>query len=155
MGNEDEEGLASLDGAQLAETYDLYIEKDEDYRKRYLFGSEWETTPMMMRLLHLPAFLAQIGAEEEQSLTVAVTDPIVAGNQGTFRWEFTKDGSRLVPVEEKPECTVSIGELASFLSGMTGPGELLEGQEQENRSLVREKLGRIRVLEGIYINETV
>ena len=58
-------------------------------------------------------------------------------------------------MEEKPECTVSIGELASFLSGMTGPGELLEGQEQENRSLVREKLGRIRVLEGIYINETV
>ncbi len=58
MGNEDEEGLADLEEAKLKETYDLYIEKDGDYERRHISWPEWETTPMMMRLLHLPAFLA-------------------------------------------------------------------------------------------------
>lgn len=155
MGNEDEEGLASLDGEQLAEEYDLYIEKDEAYRRQHIDWPEWETTPMMVRPVYLPAFVEQIGAVEEQRLILEITDPILAGNQGVFCWEFDREGSRLVPTDEKPEVSVSIADLGSFLCGMTGAEELLLGQERGNKTLVHEKLSRVHVLEGIYINETV
>lgn len=155
MGNEYEEGLASMEEKLLSETYDLYIEKNEDYHKRHISWPEWEATPMMMRLVHLPSFVSQIGAENEQNLLLAVTDPILAENQGTFRWQFTTEGSRLLPVTEEPELTVSIAELGSFLCGMTGPEELLEACPEEKRTEVQKKLSAIHVLEGIYINETV
>lgn len=155
MGNEYEEGLASLEERLLSETYDLYIEKNEDYHKRHISWPEWEATPMMMRLVHLPSFVSQIGAENEQDLLLAVTDPILAENQGTFRWQFTTEGSRLLPVTEEPELTVSIADLGSFLCGMTGPEELLEACPEGKRAEVQKKLSAIRVLEGIYINETV
>lgn len=155
MGNEYEEGLASLEEKLLSETYDLYIEKNADYNKRHISWPEWEATPMMMRLVHLPSFVSQIGAENEQDLLLAVTDPILAENQGTFRWQFTTEGSRLLPVTEEPELTVSIADLGSFLCGMTGPEELLEACPEEKRAEVQKKLSAIRVLEGIYINETV
>lgn len=155
MGNEYEEGLASLEEKLLSETYDLYIEKNADYNKRHISWPEWEATPMMMRLVHLPSFVSQIGAENEQNLLLAVTDPILAENQGSFRWQFTTEGSRLLPVTEEPELTVSIAELGSFLCGMTGPEELLEACPREKRTEVQKKLSAIHVLEGIYINETV
>ena len=59
MGNEDEEGLASLSGKELSKEYDLYIEKDEDYERRHISWPEWETTPMMMRPVYLPALVEQ------------------------------------------------------------------------------------------------
>lgn len=155
MGNDDEESLADLKSAQLSEEYDLYIEKDEAYERRHIPWPEWETTPMMIRLLHLPSFLRQIGAAREQSLTVAITDPILAKNQGTFRWELTTEGSRLLPVQEEPELEISIGDLGSFLCGMLGPEELPGISEAADGKMLKEKLNRIQVLEGIYINETV
>lgn len=155
MGNEDEEGLADLEEAKLKETYDLYIEKDGDYERRHISWPEWETTPMMMRPVHLPAFAEHIGAEEEQSLTVEITDSILAGNQGIFRWDFTLDGSCLLPAAEEPEVSVAIADMGSFLCGMLGAGELPGvGKAKDKEGLLR-KLNRIRVLEGIYINETV
>ncbi len=155
MGNEDEEGLASLEEKQLAEEYDLYIEKDASYQRRHIHWPEWETTPMMMRLVHLPAFMAQIGAKEEQSLVLAITDPILEENQGTFQWEFTAESSCLLPSKKEPELSVSIADLGSFLCGMLGPKELIESCMEEKRAEVHKKLSLIRVLEGIYINETV
>ena len=155
MGNEDEEGLADLEEAKLKEMYDLYIEKDGDYERRHISWPEWETTPMMMRPVHLPAFAEHIGAEEEQSLTVEITDSILAGNQGIFRWDFTLDGSCLLPAAEEPEVSVAIADMGSFLCGMLGAGELPGvGKAKDKEGLLR-KLNRIRVLEGIYINETV
>lgn len=155
MGNEDEEGLASMEERQLSEVYDLYIEKDTDYHRRHISWPEWEATPMMMRLVHLPSFAAQIGAAKDQSLVLAVTDPILEENHGIFRWEFTAKSSRLIPVTEEPELSVSIAALGSFLCGMTGPEELAAACSAEKRAQVQEKLSSIHVLEGIYINETV
>lgn len=155
MGNEDEEGLAALSGEELAEEYDLYIEKDEDYVRRHISWPEWETTPMMLRPVYLPALVEPIGAEEEQSLIVTVTDPILSGNQGTFRWEFTREGSCLMPTTEIPELTISIGDLGSFLCGMLGAEELSGIQKARDPEGLAGKLNRIQVLKGIYINETV
>ncbi len=155
MGNEDEEGLAALTEKELSETYELYIEKNADYERRRINWPEWEATPMMMRLVHLPSFAAQIGAEKEQSLVLAVQDPVLSENRGVFRWEFTAESSRLVPAREEPELSVTIADLGSFLCGMTGPEELAEDCSADKRAQVREKLCAVRVLEGIYINETV
>lgn len=155
MGNEDEEGLASLEEKELSEEYDLYIEKDAAYERRHIRWPEWETTPMMIRLVHLPSFATQIGAEEEQSLIITITDPILEANQGTFLWEFTAESSRLQPSTEEPELTVSIADLGSFLCGMLGPEELIEACAADKRAEVQKKLSHIQVLEGIYINEIV
>lgn len=155
MGNEDEEGLAALTEKELSETYELYIEKNADYERRRINWPEWEATPMMMRLVHLPSFAAQIGAEKEQSLVLAVQDPVLSENRGVFRWEFTAESSRLVPAREEPELSVTIADLGSFLCGMTGSEELAEDCSADKKAQVREKLCAVRVLEGIYINETV
>lgn len=158
MGNEDEEGMAALDCRQLSETCDLFVEKDVAYARRHIDWPEWETTPMMMRLVYLPAFVAQIGARELKSLTVTIEDPILAGNNGTFRWEFDTDGSRLTPVNEESELLISIADLGSFLCGMLGAEELpgiLSLQDSGKRADILEKLEKIQVLDGIYINETV
>ena len=155
MGNDDEEGLADLSQEELAEDYELFTEKDEAYEKRHISWPEWESTPMMIRLLYLPAFVRSIGAEQSQSLIVEIEDPILSENNGIFLWEFSQSGSALVPVKARPELRISIGNLGSFLCGMLGPEELPGLKEAEHPESVQEKLGRIRVLDGIYINETV
>ena len=65
------------------------------------------------------------------------------------------DGSCLLPAAEEPEVSVAIADMGSFLCGMLGAGELPGvGKAKDKEGLLR-KLNRIRVLEGIYINETV
>lgn len=155
MGNEDEEGLAALSEKELSEEYDLYIEKDEEYERRHISWPEWETTPMMMRPVYLPALAERIGAKEEQRLVIAISDPILSENQGIFLWKFTTEGSSLVPTKEIPEMEISIADLGSFLCGMLGAEELPGIEKAENQEELLEKLNRIYVLEGIYINETV
>lgn len=155
MGNEDEEGLASLDAARLSEDYELYAEKDALYEKQHISWPEWERTPMMLRLLHLPSFVSRIGATEPQSLCLRITDEILPENDGVFCWKFTEEGSRLTPAEEEAGFTVSVADLGSFLVGMLGPEELLQACPSKQREAFLEKLLNIRVLNGIYINETV
>lgn len=64
---------------------------------------------MMIRLLYLPAFVKNIGAEENQSLLVEIEDPILSENNGVFLWEFSGERSALVPVKARPEIRISIG----------------------------------------------
>lgn len=155
MGNDDEEGLASLSPEELSEDYELFPEKDADYERRHISWPEWESTPMMIRPVCLPALVRRIGAEEAQSLTLEIEDPILSGNNGIFCWTFTEEGSSLTPAEDTPELRVSIADLGSFLCGMLGAEELPGLKSAENPQAVAEKLGRIRVIDGIYINETV
>ncbi len=155
MGNEDEESLAKLDQRQLSEEFDLYVEKDAVYKRRHIPWTEWETTPMMMRIVNLPAFAARVGAREEESLVLAVEDPILSGNNQTFLWSLGTEGSSVTVTKEKPELCISIADLGSFLCGMTGAEELPGIRSGETPDQVIEKLEKIRVLDGIYINEIV
>lgn len=160
MGNVDEEGLKYVDAAQLAEGYDLYVEKDEDYIRRHVDWPGWEATPMMIRLLHLPSFAERIGASEPLELVIAVEDPILAGNNQTFLWKFRfgedgQEGSSLLPTDKEAKLHVSIADLGSFLCGMMGAEELPGLSAANKPEEVLEKLRKIRVLDGIYINETV
>ena len=150
MGNDDEESLADLTPDELAEDYDLFVEKDEAYQKRHIDWPEWESTPMMVRLVDMARFVASIGAEKPQSLVLCVVDPILPENDGVFCWSFTEEGSSLNRTDGEPEITVSVADLGSFLFGMLGAEEL-SGITKP----VFQKLERVRVVDGVYINELV
>lgn len=150
MGNDDEEGLAAQGSEELAEDYELFVEKDEAYQKRHIDWPEWETTPMMLRLVDAAKFVGKIGAEEPQSLIVRVTDPILPENDGVFCWSFTEDSSRLTRSGAEPELTISIADLGSFLFGMLGAEEL-----PGITKTAFQKLEQVRVVDGVYINELV
>lgn len=62
MGNDDEEGLVAQGSEELAEDYELFVEKDEAYQKRHIDWPEWESTPMMLRLVDIAKFVEHIGA---------------------------------------------------------------------------------------------
>ena len=155
MGNDDEEGLAALSREELSEDYELFTEKDAAYERRHIPWTEWESTPMMFRLVFLPEFVSRIGAQEPFTLLIQIEDRILSENNGIFLWKFTEEGSRLIPSEGEPELSVSIADLGSFLCGMLGAGELPRLSSAGNPEAVLEKLEKIRVLDGIYINETV
>lgn len=155
MGNEDEEGLALLTEEELSQTYDLYVQKDALYEKRHISWPEWETTPMMMRIVHLPSFLKHIAADREVSIRLKIEDRILEENSGVFVWTLTPEGGSLSAAEGEPELCVSIADLGSFLCGMLGAEELPGLRENEDGASLRERLESIRPLEGIYINETV
>ena len=150
MGNDDEESLADLTPEELAEDYDLFVEKDEAYQRRHIDWPEWESTPMMVRLVDLARFVTPIGAEKSQSLTLRVVDPILPENDGVFCWSFTEEGSSLTRSDAEPELVISIADLGSFLFGMLGAEELPGIREAEVR-----KLMQVRVVNGVYLNELV
>ncbi|MCC2825609.1 GNAT family N-acetyltransferase [Faecalicatena orotica] len=150
MGNDDEESLVTRKPEELAEEYDLFVEKDAQYQKRHIEWPEWESTPMMLRLVDVEKFVERIGAEKPQSLILHITDPILPENDSVFDWSFTEEGSQLTRSDAEPEITISIADLGSFLFGMLGAEEL-----PGITKTVFQKLEQVRVVDGVYINELV
>ncbi|SCG90757.1 Predicted acetyltransferase involved in intracellular survival and related acetyltransferases [uncultured Clostridium sp.] len=150
MGNDDEESLVTRKPEELAEEYDLFVEKDAQYQKRHIEWPEWESTPMMLRLVDVEKFVEHIGAEKPQSLILHITDPILPENDSVFDWSFTEEGSQLTRSDAEPEITISIADLGSFLFGMLGAEEL-----PGITKTVFQKLEQVRVVDGVYINELV
>lgn len=150
MGNDDEESLVTRKPGELAEEYDLFVEKDAQYQKRHIEWPEWESTPMMLRLVDVEKFVERIGAEKPQSLILHITDPILSENDSVFDWNFTEEGSQLTRSDAEPEITISIADLGSFLFGMLGAEEL-----PGITKTVFQKLEQVRVVDGVYINELV
>ena len=150
MGNDDEESLVTRKPEELAEEYDLFVEKDAQYQKRHIEWPEWESTPMMLRLVDVEKFVERIGAEKPQSLILHIIDPILPENDSVFDWNFTEEGSQLTRSDAEPEITISIADLGSFLFGMLGAEEL-----PGITKTVFQKLEQVRVVDGVYINELV
>lgn len=150
MGNDDEESLVTRKPEELAEEYDLFVEKDAQYQKRHIEWPEWESTPMMLRLVDVEKFVERIGAEKPQSLILHITDPILPENDSVFDWSFTEEGSQLTRSDAESEITISIADLGSFLFGMLGAEEL-----PGITKTVFQKLEQVRVVDGVYINELV
>ena len=150
MGNDYEESLVTRKPEELAEEYDLFVEKDAQYQKRHIEWPEWESTPMMLRLVDVEKFVERIGAEKPQSLILHITDPILPENDSVFDWNFTEEGSQLTRSDAEPEITISIADLGSFLFGMLGAEEL-----PGITKTVFQKLEQVRVVDGVYINELV
>lgn len=154
MKNEDARELGEVSMEQLSREYDLFVWKDERYREQQIPGVEWETTPMMVRIVYMPGLLSQIGAEEPTELKLRIFDRLLPGNSGCYRWVLEETGSQLFPAEEQkeaPELTIDTAELGSFLFG----AEVAEKLFPKVSGTLGKKLGKIRVLRKIFINEVV
>lgn len=154
MKNEDARELGEASMEQLSRQYDLFVWKDERYREQQIPAVEWETTPMMVRIVYLPGLLSQIGAEEPMELKLRIFDRLLPGNSGCYRWVLEETGSQLFPAEEQkeePELTIDIAELGSFLFGSEAVGKVFP----KVSGTLGKKLGKIRVFRKIFINEVV
>lgn len=159
VGNEDGEQWEAASSEALSEQFDLFIWKDSAYENRNIPDQEWETTPMMMRIVCLETLLAQIGVRTDApvSLSLDVRDEILSQNTGRYEWILQKDGSALRRLAEEkdmqknPELSADIAGLTEFLLGNQPPESLFPGLSEE----IYAKLHGIHVLKRIYINETV
>ena len=112
---------------------------------------------IMARIVCLERFLKAVRLKEESRLPglavrLTVTDPVCAGNQGTFLWELDKETSRITRIpdgegpgsgQEIPRLEVQIGALTGWLFGY-GEAPAAEPWIQE-----------VRVLQGVFLDEEV
>ncbi|MCI8417575.1 MAG: GNAT family N-acetyltransferase [Lachnospiraceae bacterium] len=176
MENEDGEILGKASGEELSQGYDLFVWKDEDYKRQHIPAEEWETTPMMQRIVYLPGLLGRIGAREPVEILLHITDQVLTENAGTYRWSLGERGSVLHKLgqeaafegqaawkekgqtslgektgREALEFTVDIGDLGSFLFGSQSISQLFPQVSAE----LKKKLEKIRIFEKIFLNEVV
>lgn len=159
MRNEDAREWVRAAMDTLAERFDLFVWKDARYETRHIPEEEWETTPMMVRIVHLEELLSQIGSTsgEPISLILDIRDPILQQNSGCYEW-ILKDGvsdlHKLSKAEQKghkADISTGIGELGSFLFGAQTAREAFPG----SADAVYEKLEQVAIYQNIYINEVV
>lgn len=153
MKNEDGAAWAKASVERLREQFDLFVWKDEEYQRQHISGVEWETTPMMVRIVHLPGLLEKIGADVDEPISVGIRirDEILPGNAGVYNWVLEKEGSHLEQPGGEAEVTVSIAELGSFLFGAKRAAEVFA--DVPARTLA--KLEKIRVFRKKFVNEVV
>ncbi|MCI8853887.1 MAG: GNAT family N-acetyltransferase [Lachnospiraceae bacterium] len=154
MKNQDQEKLAQASMEQLSREYDLFVWKDQVYQEQKIPAVEWETTPMMVRIVYLPGLLSQIGAKEPMELKLCISDELLPGNSGCYRWVLEETGSRLLPAGdqgEEPQLSTDAAQLGSFLFGAGSLEELFPAVPWQ----LRQKLEKIRVFQKIFINEVV
>lgn len=81
---------------------------------------------VMARIVHMPEMLKHVTGNGRITIAIRVHDPVIAENDGLFRWYIDGQGSRMERVDEpgteqekdasmRPEVTVTIGELTAFL----------------------------------------
>lgn len=109
---------------------------------------------IMARIVHLPAFLSAIGAEEEMILLLTVEDRILPENNGSFLWYLGKEGSWLDRVSDgeegnlmaKGSISMTISELTAWLLGYRLPDNVGEAAPL---------LKKIKRFERIFLDEIV
>ncbi len=79
----------------------------------------------MVRAVNVGRLLALCRCQGEGALTLAVTDPLLPENQGTFRLEFAPGReNRVSRAEGAPDITLGVGELTALACGIRGAEEL-------------------------------
>lgn len=162
MENRDDEALGRIPLEELKRDYDLFVWKDEIYESQQIPDQEWETTPMMVRIVNLRALLSHIGTEEKEGafLRIQVEDELLPENAGAYDWILGREGSRLEPSKEpvqgtaktdEPRLTAPVAELGSFLFGVKNASEAFPHCSMS----ILQKLEKVQVIKKIFINETV
>lgn len=157
MGNEDFRELSAMPPERLSEACDLFVWKDAAYFEQQVPEEEWEHTPMMVRIVYLPGLLRKIGLQsgDSCSLFLRVTDELLPGNAGLFRWVLKKDGSYLEKAASEPEerecLSTDAAGLGSFLFGAESAAEAFPAASPE----ILAKLEKIRVFQKIFLHEVV
>lgn len=155
MKNEDGEIWANASMEELKEQFEVFVWKDKDYKQQHIPDVEWETTPMMVRIVHLQELLKYVGADTEEPicLRIKIEDPILQENTGIYDWVLNQSGSCLIPAEEERELDLqaAIADLGSFLFGAESVETIFPNVSSE----IREKLEQVKVFRKIFINEVV
>ena len=110
----------------LAGRYQMFCKRDTRYMENLQAERIAETgetmpdhiPPFMARITDVTSMLRLIGSREKKELYLNVKDPIVARNNGYFRWTTAPEESFAERLEEAPEridLELTIGELTSFL----------------------------------------
>lgn len=103
--------------------------RDAADMERYLYADRGQAPSVMARIVDMPEMLRHISGNGKITIAIRLTDPLIAENDGLFRWYIDKDGSHMERVEEaagesggtvpamRPEVTATIGEFTAFLLG--------------------------------------
>lgn len=82
---------------------------------------------VMARIVNMPEMLKHVTGSGRITIAIRISDPVIEENDGLFIWYIDEKGSRMERVAEpaeggasaRPEVTVTIGGLTSFLLGYT------------------------------------
>lgn len=78
------------------------------------------TDNLWLRIVDLPAAVAERGHATDVDVVVAVTDPVIGEQAGTWRWTATDGAGRLQPTDAVADLSLDIGDLgAVWLGGQT------------------------------------
>ncbi len=78
----------------------------------------------MVRLVNVQRALELCRCRGTGEVTLAVTDPILEGNNGTFRVAFSPEGSRVEPADAQPDLSLSIGAMSQLTVGVKAAEDL-------------------------------
>ena len=78
----------------------------------------------MVRLVNVPKALELCRCRGAGTVTLEVTDPILEGNNGTFRVAFSPQGNRVDRVDAQPDLSLSIGAASQLVAGVKDAADL-------------------------------
>lgn len=114
----------------------------------FLQKEEAKKPIIMARIIHLEEMLKLVCCKEHRKFTIEIEDDLISENTGTYDWEITSIGSRVLRIQQDSEC----GELKAVGSKYEVNGEM-KGSTQKISMHIREFAPLI--LQGVFINEIV
>ncbi|MDE7183848.1 MAG: hypothetical protein K2O40_05060 [Lachnospiraceae bacterium] len=116
-------GCFAYSGTAMPSIQEVVFEEDAD-RERYFCVREHKCPAVMARITNMSEMLGHIAGNGKITIAIRITDPVIAENDGLFRWYIDGDGSHMERVEQfddgqdssmRPEVTATIGEFTAFI----------------------------------------
>ena len=102
---------------------EVIFAEDAD-RERYFGLRENKRPAVMARITNMSEMLGHISGNGKITIAIRIIDPVIAENDGLFRWYIDGNGSHMERVEQadqmqdssiRPEVTTTIGEFTAFI----------------------------------------
>ena len=116
-------GCFACSSASIPGIQEVIFEEDTD-RERYFCVREHKRPAVMARITNMAEMLGHIAGNGKITIAIRITDPVIAENDGLFRWYIDVNGSYMERVEQsddgqdssmRPEVTATIGEFTAFI----------------------------------------
>src|SRR5690606_4978273 len=92
------------------------------------------TDDLWLRIVDLPAAVAERGHATDLDVVIEVRDPIIDENAGTWRWTARDGAGQCVRVDAAPQITLDVVDLGSvWLGGQTLAARAQAGYVTEHR----------------------
>ena len=118
-------------------------------------AAEHGTPSIMARIVDFQAFLENLTAGEEFTLTVKVEDPIIQDNSGVYLLSFSEKGCKAARTQKEPELVGDIAQLTSLFFGRFSDTEMAGLCQPSGDTDILEKLGSINFYKKVFINDVV